>query len=73
MSDEIAVVRLQPCCPVCGETLRPPVNVPDLRHPTSRYVPLRCARGHWRGHGKFWTRQRDEEPMQRTVRDEDDA
>jgi hypothetical protein len=61
-SDAVAVVRLRPCCPVCGHELEPPemeMN-PGLARPTSLYVPLVCYRGHWQGHGKFWTRQQDE-------------
>lgn len=58
--DEIAVVRLRPCCPVCGEALDPPEDGPNMTLPTSIYVPLQCPRGHWRGEGKFWTRQQDE-------------
>jgi hypothetical protein len=62
LDPDVAVMRLRPCCPVCGDELAPPEmeSNPYLLRPTSLYVPLQCPRGHWQGQGKFWTRQHDE-------------
>lgn len=56
----LAVIRVTPCCPVCGDPLEPPPELEETPRPLVTQFGLTCARGHWQGLGQFWVRQRDE-------------